>query len=56
MICPLTGEFGIVYKGILTDWNNVPIQGVAMKTLKGDIIYISLSDMFCNYACMVTVM
>ncbi len=33
-----TGEFGIVYKGILTDWNKVPIQGVAVKTLKGDII------------------
>ncbi len=34
----LTGEFGIVYKGVLTDWNNVPMQGVAVKTLKGDII------------------
>ncbi len=30
-----TGEFGIVYKGVLTDWNNVPMQGVAVKTLKG---------------------
>ncbi len=37
MVCHLTGEFGIVYKGILTDWNDVPIQGVAVKTLKGDI-------------------
>ena len=33
------GEFGIVYKGVLTDWNHVPMQGVAVKTLKGDIIY-----------------
>ncbi len=38
MGCHLTGEFGIVYKGVLTDWNNVPIQGVAVKTLKGDVI------------------
>ncbi len=34
-----TGEFGIVYKGVLIDWNNVPIQGVAVKTLKSNIIY-----------------
>ncbi len=33
---PYTGEFGIVYKGVLTDWNDVPMQGVAVKTLKGD--------------------
>ncbi len=33
-----TGEFGIVYKGVLTDWNNIPIQGVAVKTLKGTYI------------------
>ncbi len=30
-----TGEFGVVYKGVLTDWNKVPMQGVAVKTLKG---------------------
>ncbi|XP_064398639.1 plexin-A2-like [Halichondria panicea] len=35
------GEFGIVYKGVLTDWNSVPIQGVAVKTLKG---LFSMSD------------
>ncbi len=33
-----TGEFGIVYKGVLTDWNSVPIQGVAVKTLKGALL------------------
>ena len=30
------GEFGVVYKGILTDWNKVPLQVVAVKTLRGD--------------------
>ena len=30
-----TGEFGIVYKGLLMDWNHIPVQGVAVKTLKG---------------------
>ncbi|XP_064385961.1 uncharacterized protein LOC135334617 isoform X2 [Halichondria panicea] len=29
------GAFGIVYKGLLMDWNNVAIRGVALKTLKG---------------------
>ncbi|XP_064385779.1 uncharacterized protein LOC135334492 isoform X2 [Halichondria panicea] len=29
------GAFGIVYKGLLMDWNNVSIRGVALKTLKG---------------------
>ncbi len=33
IIC--TGEFGVVYKGVLTNWNKVPMQGVAVKTLKG---------------------
>ncbi len=37
MGCHYTGEFGVVYKGVLTDWNKVPMQGVAVKTLKGDI-------------------
>ncbi len=37
MGCYHTGEFGVVYKGVLTDWNKVPMQGVAVKTLKGDI-------------------
>ena len=31
-----TGEFGIVYKGLLMNWNKVPVQGVAVKALKGD--------------------
>ena len=35
MGCDYTGEFGVVYKGVLTDWNKVPMQGVAVKTLKG---------------------
>ncbi len=35
---PYAGEFGIVYKGVLTDWNSVPMQGVAVKTLKGNCI------------------
>ncbi|XP_064398663.1 hepatocyte growth factor receptor-like [Halichondria panicea] len=42
------GEFGIVYKGILTDWNNVPIQGVAMKTLKGLFSLSDLQSMVCE--------
>ncbi|XP_064397449.1 uncharacterized protein LOC135344191 isoform X2 [Halichondria panicea] len=29
------GAFGIVYKGLLIDWNNVAIRGVALKILKG---------------------
>ncbi|XP_064397468.1 tyrosine-protein kinase receptor UFO-like [Halichondria panicea] len=29
------GAFGIVYKGLLMDWNNVAIRVVALKTLKG---------------------
>ncbi|XP_064397880.1 uncharacterized protein LOC135344578 [Halichondria panicea] len=29
------GAFGIVYKGLLMDWNNVAMRGVALKTLKG---------------------
>ncbi len=33
------GAFGIVYKGLLMDWNNVAIRGVALKTLKGYIIF-----------------
>ncbi len=34
----IPGAFGIVYKGLLMDWNNVAIRGVALKTLKGIII------------------
>ena len=34
-LCMYTGEMGIVYKGQLIDWNSVPLQGVAVKTLKG---------------------
>ncbi|XP_064397634.1 tyrosine-protein kinase receptor UFO-like [Halichondria panicea] len=29
------GAFGIVYKGLLMDWNNIAMRGVALKTLKG---------------------
>ncbi len=29
-----------MYKGVLTDWNNVPVQRVAIKTLKGTPIEI----------------
>ena len=29
------GEFGIVYKGLLMNWNNIPVQKIAVKTLKG---------------------
>ena len=32
-----TGEFGIVYKGLLMDWNHIPVQGVAVKVLKGTL-------------------
>ena len=31
-----TGEFGIVYKANLTNWNEIELQQVAVKTLKGD--------------------
>ena len=31
-----TGEFGIVYKANLTNWNEIELQKVAVKTLKGD--------------------
>ncbi len=31
----IPGAFGIVYKGLLMDWNNVAMRGVALKTLKG---------------------
>ena len=31
-----------MYKGVLTDWNNVPIQGVAVKTLKGNTIQLDV--------------
>ncbi len=42
-----TGEFGIVYKGFLIDWYNVPMQGVAVKTLKGDIIILTIIFITC---------
>ncbi|XP_064398798.1 hepatocyte growth factor receptor-like [Halichondria panicea] len=42
------GEFGIVYKGILTDWNKVPIQGVAVKTLKGLFSLSDVQSMVCE--------
>ena len=32
----IPGAFGIVYKGLLMDWNNVAMRGVALKTLKGN--------------------
>ncbi|XP_064383417.1 uncharacterized protein LOC135332039 isoform X3 [Halichondria panicea] len=42
------GEFGIVYKGVLTDWNHVPIQGVAVKTLKGLFSMSDVQSMVCE--------
>ena len=30
-----SGEFGIVYKGVLIGWNDTPVQAVAVKALKG---------------------
>ncbi|XP_064398654.1 hepatocyte growth factor receptor-like isoform X2 [Halichondria panicea] len=42
------GEFGVVYKGVLTDWNNVPIQGVAVKTLKGLFSLSDVQSMVCE--------
>ena len=39
------GEFGIVYKGLLMNWNKVPVQGVAVKALKGNIKV----DVFCAH-------
>ena len=35
MVCMCAGEFGIVYKGLLMNWNKIPVQGVAVKALKG---------------------
>ena len=37
MICKflIIGEFGIVCKGVLIDWKDTPVQGVAVKALKG---------------------
>ncbi|XP_064398643.1 plexin-A2-like isoform X2 [Halichondria panicea] len=42
------GEFGVVYKGILTDWNKVPMQGVAVKTLKGLFSLSDVQSMVCE--------
>ncbi|XP_064388277.1 hepatocyte growth factor receptor-like isoform X2 [Halichondria panicea] len=42
------GEFGIVYKGVLIDWNNVPMQGVAVKTLKGLFSLSDVQSMVCE--------
>ncbi|XP_064387556.1 uncharacterized protein LOC135335860 isoform X4 [Halichondria panicea] len=42
------GEFGIVYKGVLTDWNDVPMQGVAVKTLKGLFSFSDVQSMVCE--------
>ena len=33
----MIGEFGIVYKGVLIDWKDTPVQGVAVKALKGRV-------------------
>ena len=35
IIVIILGEFGIVYKGVLLDWNRIPIKEVAVKALKG---------------------
>ncbi|XP_064398652.1 plexin-A2-like [Halichondria panicea] len=42
------GEFGVVYKGVLTDWNKVPMQGVAVKTLKGLFSLSDVQSMVCE--------
>ncbi|XP_064398635.1 plexin-B1-like isoform X2 [Halichondria panicea] len=42
------GEFGIVYKGVLTDWNKVHMQGVAVKTLKGLFSLSDVQSMVCE--------
>ncbi len=34
----LVGETGVVYKGILMNWKDEPLQAVAVKTLKGNLI------------------
>ncbi len=52
MGCHYAGEFGVVYKGVLTNWNNVPMQGVAVKTLKGDIIIITVQF---DYTCTIII-
>ncbi len=50
LICSnyILGAFGIVYKGLLIDWNNVAIRGVALKTLKGNI-FITISLCYYNF-------
>ncbi len=32
------GETGMVYKGLLMNWKDEPLQAVAVKTLKGNFI------------------
>ncbi len=32
------GETGMVYKGLLMNWKDEPLQAVAVKTLKGIIM------------------
>ncbi len=31
------GETGMVYKGVLMNWKDEPLQAVAVKTLKGNL-------------------
>ncbi len=38
MISLFPGETGMVYKGVLMNWKDEPVQGVAVKTLKGIIM------------------
>ena len=39
-VCVPAGEFGVVYRAHLTGWRNTVHELVAVKTLKGMIIYI----------------
>ena len=35
LLFSIIGEFGIVYKGVLINWHDTPLQTVAVKALKG---------------------
>ncbi len=43
-----------MYKGLLLDWANVPVRGVALKTLKGTRTHMHEGTHTCMHACMHT--
>ena len=47
-VCVPAGEFGVVYRAHLTGWRNTGQELVAVKTLKGMIIYYIYTER-CTY-------